>query len=366
MHLLKHLITAVSLLGAVGAGAAFEDGQRAFGNRDYAAAQREWVAAARAGDARALRGLGALYQEGLGVARDPVRAHVFYNLAAFKGDQAGAQARDGLEASMSAEQIRRAKNEALLLVEQNRWVPDDLAPATAAPAAVQPPPAPRPATAVAPAPARAPAAAPAPAPAAAAAPAPAPAAAPAAGPALEIRRACALDPRWQDTGSGGAQDLALYQPRIPSGFTAVGGYAQGNYHPTDGCVAVVRPAPGMPAAVIAPPLDWQLLWADKGSGARKDGSIWVARPPSAHYLCIGAIATEGYARPAVANYGCVHRCALREYEAANPVWTDERTGARDPVAVYRLPASNSFTALAERGRPRAVVDLDPQASCADL
>ena len=173
-----------------------------------------------------------------------------------------------------------------------------------------------------------------------------------------------MELRYRDQGSGGRQDLTLYEPVAPAGYAIVGGYAQGNYHDADGCALAVKPGPGAPANLLVPPADWQLAWTDKGSGALKDGSVWVAVPPDQDHVCIGAVGQAGYARPAVAGYACVHRCATRAIEATAPVWTEAGTGASQPLAIYRLHESNSFAVTPNKERPAQAIDIDPVATCA--
>src|SRR5262249_36763306 len=81
----------------------------AFQARDYQTAFQEWLAAANGGDARAQFNLGKLYQEGLGVLRNFVEAHRWYNLAAAGGGSEAASARDRLSSKRTASQIADAE-----------------------------------------------------------------------------------------------------------------------------------------------------------------------------------------------------------------------------------------------------------------
>ncbi|MFC3103922.1 SH3 domain-containing protein [Salinisphaera aquimarina] len=81
----------VAIAGIAPAVAAEDDAARAaFARGDYEAARSAWQPAARAGDAGALFGLGLLYANGLGVARDPLAAQHWYTMSAERG-QAAAQ-----------------------------------------------------------------------------------------------------------------------------------------------------------------------------------------------------------------------------------------------------------------------------------
>jgi hypothetical protein len=54
--------------------------------------------------------LGAMYANGRGVARDYVRAHMWFNLSAAAGVISGAKNRDSVAARMTPQQIAEAQN----------------------------------------------------------------------------------------------------------------------------------------------------------------------------------------------------------------------------------------------------------------
>ena len=88
---------------------------------DYDAAQRaweagqvedalaQWRAAAQSGDPRAMLALGRLHVQGLGVLQDYVQAHLWFNLAASRGEAAALQEREAIAAKMTPEQVARAQ-----------------------------------------------------------------------------------------------------------------------------------------------------------------------------------------------------------------------------------------------------------------
>ena len=332
---------------AVSAG--FNEGMEAYEAGDYHNALREWLPLAREGDPNALLALGVLFQGGQGVQKDAVKAHLFFNLAAFRGDQKGHEAQDIIEKSMTPADIKRAKDWALELVERRQYVPTEVERL----AGVSTPP---------------------PAPGARHAPsggqpvpstAQSPRAVAATAPPFDVKYACDFEPRYNDKGSGGRLDLATFEPRVQPGYVAVGGFAQRSRDMPDGCVAVIRAAGTTPQGhrLVAPPLDWVEVWNDKGSGARMDGSIWGARPPGPDYVCLGSVGQKGYGKPAPASYACVHRCMVTSVPTADPIWTDEKTGAKRQVSVYRLQFSNAFVAFPNRAKHATLPDLNPYATC---
>jgi TPR repeat protein len=65
--------------------------------------------AAAQGAADAQHNLGFLYGRGQGVAQDYIRAHMWYNLAAVKGDADSVKNRDIIAAKMTSQQIAEAQ-----------------------------------------------------------------------------------------------------------------------------------------------------------------------------------------------------------------------------------------------------------------
>lgn len=87
----KRLITiAVSLTLSAPIFAGFDEGLAAYNAGDYQTAKREWVTAAKQGNAGAQYRLGGMYDNGQGVPQNDAEAVKWYRLAAVQGN-AGAQ-----------------------------------------------------------------------------------------------------------------------------------------------------------------------------------------------------------------------------------------------------------------------------------
>lgn len=83
------------------------------GKTDMKAAVRHYRQAAYAGDHQAQYRLAVMYQQGLGVARNRIRAYAWYALSAVTDDPGSMQALNGLEQSLSSQDIARAQSLAL-------------------------------------------------------------------------------------------------------------------------------------------------------------------------------------------------------------------------------------------------------------
>ncbi len=94
--------------------AGFKDGMAAHAKGDYATALLAYRKAAERGHGLALFSLGFMHYKGQGVKRDPVQAHLWFNLASMylaaghNQDQARRN-RDNVAREMSAKQIATAK-----------------------------------------------------------------------------------------------------------------------------------------------------------------------------------------------------------------------------------------------------------------
>ena len=168
---------------------------------------------------------------------------------------------------------------------------------------------------------------------------------------------------YDDKGSGGEQNVKFFLPLLPPGYSILGGYAQGNYNRSDSCVLGVRPLNQASNVLLRSPVNWERIWTDKNSGANMDGSIWQPQAGSSDYVCLGSVARQGYQKPDLANYACVHRCLVEEVPVTNYIWSDRGTGASSDVSVYKLHNSNGFLAVPSHNAPQRLMDISRSPVC---
>ncbi len=87
----------------------FQDATWAYEAGDYETAAKLWRPLAQMGDDRAQMILGIMYQEGTGVAQNPVRAHMWHNLAAANGNEKARAWRDKLFSQLTLAQTAEAQ-----------------------------------------------------------------------------------------------------------------------------------------------------------------------------------------------------------------------------------------------------------------
>jgi TPR repeat protein len=104
------LIVAAQILGIAGAVAGpWEDGMAAYNRGDYLPAIRLFRPLAEQGNAKAQNVLGVMYRRGEGVARNSLRAFMWFSRAAARGDaRAKAELRE-VSQTMSPQELSQAR-----------------------------------------------------------------------------------------------------------------------------------------------------------------------------------------------------------------------------------------------------------------
>jgi hypothetical protein len=142
---------------------------------------------------------------------------------------------------------------------------------------------------------------------------------------------------YSDAGSGAHRDVTIWRPQPQStDYHVVGDYAQGNYGAPVGPSVIVKAIDDDPdRPLLKPPIAFNQVWNDKGSGGDHDGSIWYPVPPDG-YVSLGFVANGGYHPPTIPNYACLRRDLVEIAQVGNQIWTDEGSGAHDDVALWQV------------------------------
>ena len=113
-HAIRSAVLTVTLVitCALPVGADYDAGKRAWEAGKPAEALVQWRAAADAGDRRAMLELGRVHRIGLGAPQDYVLAHMWFNLAASRGDMDALKERDALAGKMTPQQVATAQERA--------------------------------------------------------------------------------------------------------------------------------------------------------------------------------------------------------------------------------------------------------------
>ncbi len=87
----------------------FTKGFEAYQRGDFAAALQEWRPLAEQGNTSAQGIIGYMYHNGQGPPKDYVQAHMWYSIAARKGDRHAAGNRDSIATEMTRGDVSRAQ-----------------------------------------------------------------------------------------------------------------------------------------------------------------------------------------------------------------------------------------------------------------
>jgi TPR repeat protein len=108
--ILGGLILAAQILGNAGAIAGpWEDGMAAYNRGDYVPAMQLFRPLAQQGNAKAQNVLGTMYRRGQGVARNSVRAFVWFSRAAARGDATATAELREVSQTMTGEELAQAR-----------------------------------------------------------------------------------------------------------------------------------------------------------------------------------------------------------------------------------------------------------------
>ncbi|CAM0906438.1 unnamed protein product [Alopecurus aequalis] len=141
---------------------------------------------------------------------------------------------------------------------------------------------------------------------------------------LEARQVTTFDKVWS-TAQGGQDGLGatFYKPSpVPTGFFTLGYYAQPNNRQLSGHVLVARDASGT-GALLAPPLDYTLVWSSGQDGGA--GFFWLP-VPSDDYRAIGVVVTATKDKPPLDEVMCVRADFTDACEAEESVWNSDKDG----------------------------------------
>ncbi|XP_022094267.1 uncharacterized protein LOC110981208 [Acanthaster planci] len=154
---------------------------------------------------------------------------------------------------------------------------------------------------------------------------------------------------YGDDGTGANRDLTVVQAdlaSIPDGYYMIGQAAmpgKTSYRPgaPPSCIFLIKPAQELDPPLVKPPVDYEPIWNDHGSGGREDGSFWRAIPPQ-NYVALGDIVVNGYDKPSPAftrKYACIREdlgLLLPAVLGEPSLWDDRGSGARRDGSLWEV------------------------------
>jgi hypothetical protein len=138
---------------------------------------------------------------------------------------------------------------------------------------------------------------------------------------LEVRQVTTFAKVWSTTqGSQDGLGATFFKPSpVPAGFSVFGHYAQPNNRPLFGRVLVGRDASGAGGTILAPPLDYTLVWSSPDG----TGFFWLPTAPEG-YKAVGAVVTSTLDKPSPYVVRCVRADFTDVCETEESVWSSDK------------------------------------------
>lgn len=162
-------------------------------------------------------------------------------------------------------------------------------------------------------------------------------------------------PLWNDKGSGAHKAVSLWRPSTVSDalsqFFSLGDIAVGHYRDINQnkIAAVVSDANKADGTALRPPVDYQLVWHDEGTGARSNASLWRPLPPEG-YVAMGLVYGVHYRKPSRNAVRCVREDLVATAQAGELIWNDKGSGSTHDLSVWSITPPDA---------PAGEVRLDP-------
>lgn len=148
-------------------------------------------------------------------------------------------------------------------------------------------------------------------------------------------------PLWNDKGSRAYKAVGLWRPSTTSDelspFYSLGDIAVGHYRNINHSkvVAVVSDANKTDGTALRPPVDYQLVWHDEGTGARTNFSIWRPLAP-AGYVTMGLVCGVGYDKPSRHAVRCVREDLVVTSHVGELIWNDKGSGSANDLSIWSV------------------------------
>lgn len=153
---------------------------------------------------------------------------------------------------------------------------------------------------------------------------------------FEIRFVDEYELVYADHGTGADQDVSIWKP-VTNDFI-VGHVATLGYDKPIKSAMTIKLYDQMVANY---PVDYKLIYTDAGTGGDQDVAFWQPIAPEG-YVAMGYVATNGYEKPDLQAVICLKE----EYTAfgltENIEWTDKGSGGDQDISIWNIRTPNVF------------------------
>ncbi|WP_085581824.1 MULTISPECIES: Vps62-related protein [unclassified Pseudomonas] len=89
------------------------------------------------------------------------------------------------------------------------------------------------------------------------------------------------------------------------------------------------------ANALSQPVDYELIWNDKGTKSKIDGALW--RPiPAQGYVALGSVCTNDHEKPSLNAVRCVRADLVIASRVDELIWNDKGSGSRHKFSAWRI------------------------------
>lgn len=148
---------------------------------------------------------------------------------------------------------------------------------------------------------------------------------------------------YSDRGTGSKKDVSVWRAKLLDGEKRIS-YLATNSRGSPGMQSpVVRETCG---GALAKPLYFQCVWCDKGTGGKRDGSLWKPIAP-AGFVALSDVAvhmSNKGVKPGIVceaseidpDFRCVAESLLADAECGSCVWSDRGSGGKYDGALWEI------------------------------
>ncbi|MBV4460809.1 Vps62-related protein [Pseudomonas sp. COR58] len=86
---------------------------------------------------------------------------------------------------------------------------------------------------------------------------------------------------------------------------------------------------------LSQPVDYELIWSDSGTKSKKDGSLWRPVPPQG-YVALGSVCSNDHEKPSLNAIRCVRTDLVVVSSADELIWNDKGSGAKLSFSAWSI------------------------------
>lgn len=124
---------------------------------------------------------------------------------------------------------------------------------------------------------------------------------------------------YQDFGSEAYEDISIYIPQSPRGYSPLGHYAERGYKKSSTARLLAVKEKGAEKGLLAAPIKYRQIWNSTNTGSHTHTAFWRPIPPPG-YHCMGDLATVGFDAPPTNSMACLHWSTTRKGRRGWRIW----------------------------------------------